>query len=53
MLKNQMIEQNAKELAIHYLSATGTAGTPEEYLILLRKLEQDFLKLLKQQSNGN
>ncbi|WP_170865698.1 hypothetical protein [Serratia plymuthica] len=47
MLKTQMEIQRARELALHYLSAIGTSGTPEEYLAQLKTVEQQFLALLR------
>lgn len=48
MLKTQMEIQKARELALHYLSAIGTSGTPEAYLIQLKTVEQHFLELIRQ-----
>lgn len=48
MLKTQMQIQKARELALNYLSAIGTSGTPEEYLAQLKVMEQQFLALLRQ-----
>ncbi|WP_165877136.1 hypothetical protein [Serratia marcescens] len=52
MLKTQMQIQKARELALHYLSAIGTSGTPEEYLAQLKAVEQQFLVLLRQPGNA-
>ncbi|CAI0836410.1 Uncharacterised protein [Serratia quinivorans] len=52
MLKTQMEIQKARELALHYLSAIGTSGTPEDYLIQLKAVEQQFLVLLRQAGNA-
>ncbi|WP_187212306.1 hypothetical protein [Serratia nematodiphila] len=52
MLKTQMQIQRARELALHYLSAIGTSGTPEEYLAQLKVMEQQFLVLLRQPGNA-
>jgi hypothetical protein len=48
MLKTQIQIQRARELALNYLSAVGVSGTPEDYLVQLKAMEQQFLVLLRQ-----
>lgn len=51
MLKAQMETHKARELALHYLSAIGVSGTPEDYLAQLKAVEQQFLALIRQADN--
>lgn len=51
MLKTQMETHKARELALHYLSAIGVSGTPEDYLAQLKVVEQQFLALIQQRDN--
>ncbi|VEA61150.1 Uncharacterised protein [Serratia plymuthica] len=47
MLRQQMLTQQARELALHYLAAYGESCTPEAYLNKVKEMETTFLKALK------
>ena len=49
MLLNQMYHQQARELAMHYLSSQGVTLSPADWLSKLRETEAIFLALLKNQ----
>ena len=49
MLLNQMYHQQARELALHYLSSQGANLPPADWLSKLRETETLFLVLLKNQ----
>lgn len=48
MFRYQADAQNARELARHYLATIGMRGTPSEYFNALKKMEKEFLHLLRE-----
>ena len=49
MLLNQMYQNRARELALHYLAHTGEHYVPAVYLKKLKELESEFFELLKKE----
>lgn len=47
MLRQQMLQQQARELALHYLARSGEPLSPQDYLDVLRQTERLFLRLLQ------
>jgi|GEM_PF-3087924 len=52
MLRQQMLAQQARELALHYLAAYGEPCTPETYLHRVEEMEGAFLKALQRRHEG-
>lgn len=46
MLRQQMLTQRSRELALHYLATYGEKCSPEEYLNKVQEMEITFLKAL-------
>ena len=47
MLRHQMFHQQARELALHYISSQGATLSPADWLSMLQRTEAQFLALLK------
>jgi hypothetical protein len=49
MLRNQLIVQKSREMALHYVTHTREAYSPIEFVKKVAEMESIFLKALKEE----